>query len=103
VQHAVGIALPLPGVVDIDVNIAGIFHAGGDDLVGGVADIFVGDLACEVVPAVPAHRGRLGHLLSVGAGRSDEEGGGRKGSEEQGGKAWTNWHNSSGKNDFRRE
>ena len=47
VQHAVGVALALPGVVDVDVDVAGVFHAGGDDLVGGVANVLVGDLVAK--------------------------------------------------------
>ena len=61
-QHAVRVALALPGVVDVDVDVAGVLHAAGDDLVGGVADVLVGDFVGEVVPAVPAHGRRLRHL-----------------------------------------
>jgi len=62
VQDAAGVALALPGVVDVDVDVAGVFHAGGDDLVGGVADVFVSDAFREVIPTVPSHGGRQRHL-----------------------------------------
>ena len=55
VEDAACVALAFPGVVDVDVDVAGVFHAGGDDLVGGVANVLVGDFAGEEVPAVPAH------------------------------------------------
>ena len=64
VQDAGGVALAFPGVVDVDVDVAGVFHAGGDELVGGAADVFVGDFVGEEVPAVPAH----GRGLSDGLG-----------------------------------
>ena len=60
VEDATRVALAFPGVVDVDVDVAGVSHAGGDDLVGGVADVLVGDSLGEVVPAIPAHRRRLG-------------------------------------------
>ena len=41
VEHAVGVAFALPGVVDVDVDVAGVLHAAGDDLVGGIADVLV--------------------------------------------------------------
>ena len=63
VQHAIRVALAFPGVVDVDVNVAGIFHAGGDNLVGGVANVLVSDLAGEVVPTVPAHGRSLRRLI----------------------------------------
>ena len=61
VENALGVALALPGVVQVDVDVAGVLHAGGDELVGGAADVGVGDVVGEVVPAIPAHeRGLLG-------------------------------------------
>ena len=65
-QFAAGVALAFPGVVDVDVDVAGVFHAGGDELVGGVADVLVGDLADEVVPTIPAHGRRCGQHLRCG-------------------------------------
>ena len=47
VQHAVGVALAFPSVVDVDVDVAGVFHAGGHDLVGGSADVLVGTLPAK--------------------------------------------------------
>ena len=76
---AAGVALAFPGVVDVDVDVAGVAHAGGDEEVGGVADVLVGDLAGEEVPAVPAHGwgGGDGFVLGEGCGgekkKSDEE------------------------------
>src|ERR1700739_1322392 len=61
-EYAARVALALPCVVDVDVDVARIFHAAGNDLVGGVADVLVGDFAGEVVPAIPAHRRSCGHL-----------------------------------------
>ena len=67
VEDALGVALALPGVVEVDVDVAGVLHAGGDELVGGAADVGVGDVVGEVVPTVPAHRRGLlgGFLLGV--------------------------------------
>jgi len=69
-----GVALALPGVVDVDVDVAGVAHAGGDEQVGGVADVLVGDLAGEEVPAVPAHgRGGGDGLGGLGGERCGKE------------------------------
>src|SRR4029079_18088632 len=54
-EDAAGVALAFPSVIDVDVDVASVFHARGDDLVGGVANVFIGDFAGQVVPAVPAH------------------------------------------------
>ena len=62
VQHSVRDALTLPGVVDIHVDVARVFHAGGDELVGGGADVLVAHLSGKEVPAVPAHRRRKRNL-----------------------------------------
>jgi len=52
---AVFFARDLPAVVDDDVLVAGVFHAGLHHGVGCLAkEIFV-DVALEFVPAVPAH------------------------------------------------
>ena len=59
---ALGVALALPGVVDVDVDITRIPHAGGDHGVGCGAHVGVGDLFGKVVPAVPSH-GRRGRQL----------------------------------------
>src|ERR1019366_1111685 len=55
VKDTAGIAFAFPGVIDVDVDVAGVFHPGGNDLVGGVTNVLVGNFACEVVPTVPAH------------------------------------------------
>jgi hypothetical protein len=55
-KNAGGVALGLPGVVDVDVDVAGVSHAGGDNLVGGIANVLVSDSLGEVIPAIPSHR-----------------------------------------------
>src|ERR1019366_6575076 len=45
-----------PSVVDVDVDIAGIFHAAGDHGVSLGAHGSRIDLLREMIPAVPAHR-----------------------------------------------
>ena len=80
---ALSVAGAFPGVVNVDVDVAGIFHAGGDDLVSGGADTLVVDALCEVVPGVPTHGGGLcdgRHFLGE-EGTGGEEGGG--GEEER--------------------
>ena len=62
VQHAVGVALALPGVVDVYVDVTSVFHSSGDELIGGRANVLVGDAAGEEVPTVPAHRRSQCHL-----------------------------------------
>ena len=52
---ALGVAIGFPGVVDIDVLIAGGLHAVGRHGVGDGADGLVVDTAGELVPTVPAH------------------------------------------------
>ncbi len=72
VEHSSLVALALPGVVDVDVDVPGILHARGHELVSGGAHALVVDLAGEIVPAVPAHWRRLGHrLLGCGGCRRD--------------------------------
>jgi len=91
-EEAVGVALAFPGVVDVDVGVAGVFHAGGDEVVGGGADIFVSDSAGEEVPTVPAHGGRGGgDGGGLGGGwrgvAGDEGEGSKSGKTERGGDA----------------
>ena len=88
VQHAAGVALGLPGVVDVDVDVAGVLHAGGDELVGGVADVLVGDLVGKVVPAIPAHGRCQSNLLRRSwSGRKGNESQGEGGKGQRSGKA----------------
>ncbi len=87
-DDARGVALAFPGVVDIDVEVAGVPHAGGDEGIGGFADRLVGDLARKVVPTIPAHGwcgaqsrrgapllGRGGGWEAPGAGDQEQSGG----------------------------
>src|SRR5271166_5331064 len=60
-QNAVGVAVALPGVVDVDVDVARVFHAGRDELVGGVAHVLIRDIAVKEVPTIPAHGRGLRH------------------------------------------
>lgn len=53
---AVGVAFSFPGVVDVDVNVAGITHAALHHGIGDLADGLVVDGMLELVPAVPTHR-----------------------------------------------
>ena len=53
-----------PAVVDIDVLIAVIGHAGGDHDIGGIAHVLLGDAVVVDVPAIPAHRRRQGQRVA---------------------------------------
>jgi len=64
VQDAAGIALPLPGIVNIYIGISGILHSRGNDLVRGVANIFIRNVVAEEIPTIPTHR--WGHGNSRG-------------------------------------
>lgn len=56
-QRALGIpGVGHPAVVDVDVGVPGVLEAGGDEVVGGLLDELLGDVAAEGVPVVPAHR-----------------------------------------------
>ena len=77
---AVFVARELPAVVDVEVLISGIFHAGGDHGVGHSADHLFIDVAAEFVPTVPAHRRREretfvdgGNFLGDGSGSNERE------------------------------
>src|SRR5262249_9577097 len=50
-----GVAPSLPRVVDVDVDVTGVFHAARDHGVGDFADGFVIDLFGELIPTVPTH------------------------------------------------
>src|ERR1051325_3136098 len=56
------VAAHLPAVVDIDVDISRIFHAGLDHRVSHSPDHLFADVAPEFVPAVPPHRGSEGKI-----------------------------------------
>src|SRR5215472_13433324 len=62
-NNAFGVAVALPGVVDVEVDVSGIAHTAGDEGIGHFADRLVVNLAREEIPAVPAHRGRLGKAV----------------------------------------
>src|ERR1019366_4083855 len=66
----------LPGVVDVDVDVAGLAHAGGSDGVGHPADGRVIDATGELVPTVPTHGRGLGEAV------------GRDGLESREGRVW---------------
>ena len=55
VEDSLGVALALPGVVKVYVDVSSVLHAGGYELVGSAADVGVGDMVGEVIPAIPAH------------------------------------------------
>ena len=63
VQHAAVVALPLPAVVDVHVDVAGVPHPGLHHGVGDLADHRVADVQVEAVPAVPAHGGSPGETV----------------------------------------
>jgi hypothetical protein len=58
-QYDLRIALSLPRVIDVDVDVADITHARMDERIGRRANVRVGYPFSEVVPAIPAH-GRRG-------------------------------------------
>ena len=60
---ALGVAPTLPGVVDVNENIAGRGHAAGHYCVRGLAHRDVVDLVAEMIPAVPAHRRSQGQSV----------------------------------------
>ncbi len=55
-DRAVGIARAVPAVVEVDVDVAGIAQARGNQRVGGAPDQRLVDIAAVVVPGVPPHR-----------------------------------------------
>ena len=59
------VAAQLPGVVDVDVGVAGLAHAAGNHRIGHCAHGRVVNSAGELVPAIPAHR-RRAHQAVVG-------------------------------------
>ncbi len=70
------VAADLPAVVNDDVDVARIFHAGLHDGVGHALDEIFADVAGELVPRVPAHgrgqrqvRRRRGFVLRRQTGR----------------------------------
>ena len=96
VQYAVGVALAFPRVVNVHVDVSSVLHPGGDNLVGGSANVLVGHLPGEVIPTVPAHGGRLRHLCR---GRDCGDGSqGKNGERERS----ENTHKGPLENDFRR-
>ena len=66
---AVGIAVHLPAVVDDDVFVAGVGHAGGGHRIGHLLDELLADVAAELVPGVPAHRRRGREAAVQGIGK----------------------------------
>ena len=77
---AVLVARDLPAIVDDDVLVAGIFHAGFDHGIGHAADHLFIYIAAEFIPTVPAHwRGERetfidgGNFLGDSSGRNERE------------------------------
>ena len=54
----VGVPPGFPAVVNVDVGPPVVDQAAGDHRVGGGADVRLGDVATETIPAIPAHRRR---------------------------------------------
>jgi len=63
---AVRIAVDLPAVVDDEVFVAGIEHAGLHHGIGDFFDgVFIDATALKAVPAVPPHRWGLGQPVEL--------------------------------------
>src|SRR6266851_6214157 len=76
-EDAVSISSALPGVVDIDVDVACFSHAIGDHGVRGGPHVCIDHPLGKVVPAVPAHGWRWGQRhrpCGLRAGSSDKAG-----------------------------
>src|SRR5438105_4621940 len=83
----------LPAIVDDHVAIAGVAHAARGDRIRLFADELIADIAAEVVPAVPPHRGRTGEAVLESRGRgfdANECERHERRSGTQGGHAWRN-------------
>ncbi len=52
---AFGVALTLPGVINIDIDVAGIFHSAAYHGIGYATNVGVVNRVPELVPTVPAH------------------------------------------------
>src|SRR5262252_1389202 len=52
---ALSVALALPGIVDIDIDVAGVPHSAGNYGIGRRTHISVSDLFRKMVPAIPSH------------------------------------------------
>ena len=73
-DEALRVALALPGVVDVDVDVAGVAHPARYHGVGGLADGLVSHLFGEVVPTVPSHRRCRGERRALrGCGLSEAD------------------------------
>src|SRR6478609_9136189 len=75
-NEAEAVARTVPAVVDVDELIAGRLHPARHHGVGGLANQLLTDVALELVPAVPSHRGRLRQrveLLGLRTRRGDAE------------------------------
>ena len=76
-DEALRVALALPAIINVDVLIAGVLHAVGRHRVGHRADNRFVHAGGEFVPAVPAHRRRLGEVgeflrVQAGGGKNGE-------------------------------
>ena len=54
-DEAVGVALAVPAVVQVNIGVAGIAHSRFHEGVGYAAHEFLVDIAAKFVPCVPAH------------------------------------------------
>ena len=54
-DEAIGIALAMPAVVQVDVRIAGIAHTRLNERIGDAADKFLVDITGKFIPSVPTH------------------------------------------------
>ena len=53
-----------PAIVDIDVLVSVVGHAGGDHDIGGMTHVLLGDAVVVDIPAIPAHRRRQGQRVA---------------------------------------
>src|SRR5271170_4810154 len=75
------VALALPCVIDVDIDVAGIAHAGVHEHVGSGADVRVSHMRSKMVPAVPAHGRCRGDLRLAESRRGGEKNGIRNSDE----------------------
>jgi len=64
-DEAARVTLAVPAVVDVDVLVARVLHAGRDHRVGSLADHLLAHVAAELVPAVPAELGSLREAIEL--------------------------------------
>src|SRR5271166_6910615 len=62
-NHPAGVAVALPGVIDVEVDVAGVAQSAGDHGVGHLADGLVVDATGEEVPTVPSYGRGFGQAV----------------------------------------